>query len=138
LTTYTCEVVVEDREFIHVPERVIDLFPEYPDLRSFGAVSYMGVPLFDTDAAILGRRGGHPDRVDLHGAGGQHRPAGPARPRRLRPVGYEQIRIKMDIRADCSDEELDALLAFAEDHSPVCNTVCRPVPVTVERVRASG
>lgn len=51
------------------------------------------------------------------------------------PVGYEQIRIRMDIKADCSDEELDALLAFAQDHSPVCNTVCRPVPVTVERVR---
>jgi uncharacterized OsmC-like protein len=51
------------------------------------------------------------------------------------PVGYEQIQIKMDIKADCSDEELDDLLAFAKDHSPVCNTVCRPVPVTVKRVR---
>jgi uncharacterized OsmC-like protein len=49
------------------------------------------------------------------------------------PAGYEQIRIKMDIKADCSDEELDALLAYTKDHSPVCNTVCRPVPVTVER-----
>ncbi|NOR35425.1 MAG: OsmC family peroxiredoxin, partial [Woeseiaceae bacterium] len=27
------------------------------------------------------------------------------------------------------------LLAFAKDHSPVCNTVCRPVPVTVKRVQ---
>jgi hypothetical protein len=53
------------------------------------------------------------------------------------PVGYEQIRIKMDIRADCSDDEIDALLAFAKGHSPVCNTVCRPVPVTIERVRVS-
>ena len=51
------------------------------------------------------------------------------------PVGYEQIQIKMDIEADCSNEELDDLLAFAKDHSPVCNTVCRPVPVTVKRVR---
>ncbi len=51
------------------------------------------------------------------------------------PVGYEQIRIKMDIKADCSDEELDELLSFAQDHSPVCNTICRPVPVTVERVK---
>jgi uncharacterized OsmC-like protein len=51
------------------------------------------------------------------------------------PVGYEQIRIKMDIKADCSDDELDELLAFAENHSPVCNTICRPVPVTVERVQ---
>jgi uncharacterized OsmC-like protein len=51
------------------------------------------------------------------------------------PVGYEQIQIKMDIKADCSDEELDDLLAFAQDHSPVCNTICQPVPVTVKRVR---
>jgi uncharacterized OsmC-like protein len=51
------------------------------------------------------------------------------------PVGYEQIQIKMDIKADCSEEELDELLAFAQDHSPVYNTICGPVPVTVERVR---
>jgi uncharacterized OsmC-like protein len=51
------------------------------------------------------------------------------------PVGYKQIRIRMHIEADCSDEELDDLLSFAEDHSPVCNTVCRPVPVIVERVK---
>lgn len=49
------------------------------------------------------------------------------------PVGYESIRIRMHIDADCSDEELDDLLDFAKDHSPVCNTVCRPVPVVVER-----
>ncbi len=51
------------------------------------------------------------------------------------PVGYEQIQIKMDIKADCSDDELDELLAFAKNHSPVCNTICRPVPVTVKRVQ---
>jgi uncharacterized OsmC-like protein len=51
------------------------------------------------------------------------------------PVGYEQIRIRMDIDADCSDEELDALIAFAKGHSPVCNTICRPVPVVVERAK---
>ena len=51
------------------------------------------------------------------------------------PVGYEHIQIKMDIKADCSDKELDDLLAFAKDHSPVCNTICRPVPVTVKRVQ---
>ena len=50
-------------------------------------------------------------------------------------VGYEKIQINMDIKAKCSDEELDELLAFAKDHSPVCNTICRPVPVTVERVQ---
>ena len=49
--------------------------------------------------------------------------------------GYRDIRIAMDIEADCSDAELDDLLSFAQQHSPVCSTVCRPVPVTIERVR---
>jgi uncharacterized OsmC-like protein len=50
--------------------------------------------------------------------------------------GYEQIRIKMNVKADCSDEELDDLLAYTQQHSPVCNTVCRPVPVMIERAGA--
>lgn len=49
--------------------------------------------------------------------------------------GYREIRIKLQIVADCSEEELDELIAFTPAHSPVCTTVCRPVPVTVERVR---
>jgi uncharacterized OsmC-like protein len=48
--------------------------------------------------------------------------------------GYRNITIKMDVKADCSDEELDALIEFTHGHSPVCNTVCRPVPVKLERV----
>jgi uncharacterized OsmC-like protein len=51
------------------------------------------------------------------------------------PVGYDQIQITMDIKANCSDDELDELLAFAKNHSPVCNTICRPVPVTIKRVQ---
>jgi uncharacterized OsmC-like protein len=49
--------------------------------------------------------------------------------------GYEQIAIRMHVKADCSDEELDDLLGYTQQHSPVCNTVCRPVPVVVERVK---
>ncbi len=48
--------------------------------------------------------------------------------------GYEAIRIDMEIDADCSEAELDDLLATAQQHSPVCNTVCRPVPVMIRRV----
>ena len=51
-------------------------------------------------------------------------------------AGYQGIRIEMDIKAkNASDDELDDLLQFAQAHSPVCNTVCRPVPVVVERVK---
>lgn len=49
--------------------------------------------------------------------------------------GYEQIRISMHVKADCSDEELEDLLAYTQKHSPVCSTVCRPVPVVIERVK---
>jgi uncharacterized OsmC-like protein len=51
------------------------------------------------------------------------------------PAGYQGIRIEMDIKArNATDAELDELLQFAQAHSPVCNTVCRPVPVVVQRV----
>jgi uncharacterized OsmC-like protein len=48
--------------------------------------------------------------------------------------GYEQIRITMHVKADCSEAALDDLLRYAQQHSPVCNTICRPVPVHVRRV----
>jgi len=51
-------------------------------------------------------------------------------------AGYQGIRIEMDIKAkNASDADLDDLLHFAQAHSPVCNTVCQPVPVVVERVK---
>jgi hypothetical protein len=58
-----------------------------------------------------------------------HRPAQSAwtgrRPRRARG-----IRIEMDIQAkNARYADLDDLLQFAQAHSPVCNAVCRPVPV---------
>jgi uncharacterized OsmC-like protein len=62
--------------------------------------------------------------LDLHGLLGLNDAVSP---------GYEQIRIKMNVKADCSDAELDDLLDYAQRHSPVCNTICRPVPVRVER-----
>ncbi len=49
-------------------------------------------------------------------------------------AGYGQIRIQLNVKADCSDEALDELLAYTQEHSPVCNTVCKPVPVVIERV----
>lgn len=50
-------------------------------------------------------------------------------------AGYERITIHFNVDASCSDEELDDLLNFVRGHSPVCTTVCRPVPVVIERKR---
>ena len=49
-----CQVVVDNRRLVHYPERVLDLYPNDPDLRGAGAVSYMGVPLMDLDGSVLG------------------------------------------------------------------------------------
>ena len=49
-----CEPVIKGRELFHVPDQLIELFPADPDLPSLGAVSYMGIPLMDTDSRLLG------------------------------------------------------------------------------------
>ena len=54
------------------------------------------------------------------------------------PAGYKQIEIKMDIQADCSDAELDDLLQFAQQHSPVCNTVIAKKPPSTRSSRGSA
>jgi hypothetical protein len=49
------------------------------------------------------------------------------------PAGYERIDIRMHVDTDCSEAELGDLMAYAQRHAPVCNTVCRPVPVVIRR-----
>ena len=49
-----CEVAIDERRLVHVPDRIIELYPEEPDLKRMRAVSYMGVPLLDLDGAVLG------------------------------------------------------------------------------------
>jgi PAS domain S-box-containing protein len=49
-----CEVVVEERRLVHYPDRIIELFPNDPELTAFNAVSYAGVPFFRSDGTVLG------------------------------------------------------------------------------------
>src|SRR3982751_6116430 len=49
-----CKVVIENRELVHYPDRVLEVYPDEPNLRSVQAVSYLGVPLRDLDGAVLG------------------------------------------------------------------------------------
>jgi PAS domain S-box-containing protein len=49
-----CEPVMDGRRLVHIPDRVVELYPSDPDLKSAGAVSYMGVPLEDLDGTLLG------------------------------------------------------------------------------------
>jgi uncharacterized OsmC-like protein len=51
----------------------------------------------------------------------------------VRP-GYQKITVKMAIKADCSDAQLDELLQIVRGHSPMYDSISRPVPVLLERV----
>ena len=49
-----CEEVVNACRPVHIPENVIDLYPEDADLRPMAAVSYLGVPLINPDGEVIG------------------------------------------------------------------------------------
>src|SRR5262249_46038822 len=49
-----CEAVLEGKRLLHIPDRILDLYPDEPDLKPLEAVSYLGVPLFDADGAVMG------------------------------------------------------------------------------------
>lgn len=50
-----------------------------------------------------------------------------------KPVGFTDVRIKVHLDADASDEEINEILQIAETWSPVLNTVKRPVNVEMTR-----
>ena len=49
-----CETVVDNDELVLFSENIIELYPGDNDLSSINAVSYMGVPLKNTDGTIIG------------------------------------------------------------------------------------
>jgi len=49
-----CEVVLAERQLVLYPDRILEIYPDDPELKALGAVSYMGVPLFDTAGEIMG------------------------------------------------------------------------------------
>ncbi|MDR3524564.1 MAG: OsmC family protein [Acetobacteraceae bacterium] len=49
-----------------------------------------------------------------------------------KPVGFDAVRISVDLQADAPREDLDALIAHAKMWSPVANTYTKPVALNVE------
>ena len=44
-----CERVVDERRLVHIPDNLLDIYGDNPDVRAIGAASYMGMPLLDLD-----------------------------------------------------------------------------------------
>ena len=49
-----CETVIKSRGLVHLPDNVVDLYPEDDHARDLQAVSYLGIPLMDDEATVLG------------------------------------------------------------------------------------
>src|SRR6185295_19509701 len=49
-----CELALSERRAVHVPDRILDLYQGIPAHKRYGAVSYLGVPVFDSEARIIG------------------------------------------------------------------------------------
>jgi PAS domain S-box-containing protein len=49
-----CERVIDQRCLIHIPDNLLNIYWDDPDVKAVGAASYMGMPLLDVDGQILG------------------------------------------------------------------------------------
>jgi PAS domain S-box-containing protein len=49
-----CERVVEERCLVHIPDNLLNIYWDDPDVQAVGAASYMGMPLLDLDGKVLG------------------------------------------------------------------------------------
>ena len=105
-----CAVVVEDKKLVHIPDRLLELFPAAPDMRALNAVSYLGVPLLDTGGEVIGHFG----VVDT-------KPM-PADPRLMSlfeifaaRASAEARRLKVEQQVRAREQEVSALLDSAMD-----------------------
>jgi PAS domain S-box-containing protein len=105
-----CAPVVEDKRLVHIPDRLLELYPGNPETRGLNAVSYLGVPLLDTRGEVMG----HLSVLDT-----KPLPTGP----RLLPLfeifaaraAAEQRRLRQELEVRARERELTALLDSAMD-----------------------
>jgi len=105
-----CAPVVENKKLIHIPDRLLELYPGDPDLIALNAISYLGVPLLDTDGKVMG----HLSVLDT-------KPL-PADPRMISlfeifaaRAAAEMRRLRQEQEVRAREEELSALLDSAMD-----------------------
>ncbi len=128
-----CAPVVESKRLIHVPERLIDLYPPKPGFLPVKPVSYLGAPLLGTDGAVMG----HVSILDDK--------AMPAEPRLLSlfeifaaRAAAEVRRLKIEEEVRLREEELSALLGSAMDAIVVLDAQMNIVRVNPAAERLLG
>jgi len=54
ITGSPCEQVIDSVRLVHIADRLLQLYPDRPEVKESGATSYLGMPLLDSDQRILG------------------------------------------------------------------------------------
>jgi PAS domain S-box-containing protein len=105
-----CAPVVESKRLVHIPDRLIELYPKNDIIKALNAVSYLGVPLLDPSDEVMG----HLSVLDTKEL--------PADPRLVSlfeifaaRAAAEQRRLRQENEVREREEELSALLDSAMD-----------------------
>jgi PAS domain S-box-containing protein len=105
-----CEAVVEDKRLVHIPGRLLELYPDERDILALNAASYLGVPLLDIEGRVMGHLAVL-DTQPMH-----------AKPRMISlfeifaaRATAEHRRLKMERQLRESEEQLSLLVATAMD-----------------------
>jgi PAS domain S-box-containing protein len=54
ITGTPCEQVIDTGRLVHFPDKLMEIFPDEHEVQEIGAVSYLGMPLLDTDGRVMG------------------------------------------------------------------------------------
>lgn len=128
-----CASVVENRKLVHIPDRLLELYPGDPDVRALNAVSYLGVPLLDTGGEVMG----HLSVLDT-------KPL-PADPRLLSlfeifaaRAAAEQRRLRQEQEVRAREQQLSALLQTTMDAILMLDAGLKVVRVNPAALRLFG
>jgi PAS domain S-box-containing protein len=112
-----CAPVVESKQLVHIPDRLVELYPTHPELVPVNTVSYLGVPLLDVQNEVMG----HLSVLDT-------KPL-PAEPRLISMfeifaarAAAESRRLRTEQQLRTREEQLSALLDGAMDAIVVLNS----------------
>jgi len=128
-----CAAVIEDVTLVHIKENIVELYPGDNMLKPSHGVSYMGVPLLDTDGKVMG----HLSVLDTK-----------PMPRDERAISLFEIfaaraaaehrRLKMEAEVRAREEQLSTLLETAMDAILVLDANLKVVRINQAAARVFG
>ena len=128
-----CASVVESKTLVHIPDRLIELYPHDLDLVTLNAVSYLGVPLLDPDGGVMG----HMSVLDAKPMPRDERAISLFKIFAARAAAeHRRLRVEREVRA--REQQLSTLLETAMDAIVVLDAQLRVVRINQAAARAFG